>query len=786
MALSLGLLLVAYALGVLTVPALVAAGVFLFWLTAPDAERAPAKAAARPGQLAADAQGGRAPALPYSGRRAGWLHITRSLGKPPDAFGGQVKLADMVTRGLTNLIQGKRPDAAAADSAQEVYYVVLDGDTLVMYDGEAMSECRGVIIMSKHRVSLHHHEGVTESQVYSRRTPIRLSPVTDAVERGLCRGQVAEYYIYADRPTDKEDWYFALLWSSLEYASLDNSDSESPASLARTDTSSAAPKPDGDGGALGARSPPTGKQAVPLAGAAREQARLRMRRSCMVPDRAGIDAILQTVARRGSLHTAGLVCEDEWLNAIVGRIFIGTYRTEWARQHFIRKMQTKFDRVKRPAFLDRVVVADLDVGDNVPLITNPKLEVFDANGQVDLSMYMHYTGGFRLVLDTAVKLGSLRLTISLAVVLQNVTGKMLLRFKPAPSNRFWLAFYEMPTIGLSVSPVFMQKQVKYAAVSQAIEKQVYDMVRLSLVLPHMDDTVFFPTSFDDGGILEQALKDFRDAGLDKECTPNGGTPASNTQSDAVSSSGSSTRTRASDQILAGAGLDRATTSECSAASRRDTATPVTLSDCSTSSSVGLLIGSTAVPRGSPTPLAAQPTAANSTFSEAAASWFKRAKGSQAAESAKTWWQSLQQNGITGDAANSSQQQLPLAPATAPSTATAATAPGPKEARAGTHTTSTDESAESDSHSPSRQRRSSQTRASPVAVTAGRENRSSNAVQMVRLDGGSSSSVFSGQSAATDSLLVRRRPAAQPADSDVQLPARRQSVRPSNSPQTPVH
>ncbi|KAJ2685141.1 hypothetical protein H4R19_006827, partial [Coemansia spiralis] len=388
----------------------------------------------------------------------------------------------------------------------------------------AMGECRGVIIMSKHRVSLHHNEGVSESQVYSRRTPIKLSLVADAADRDLCRRQVAEYYIYADRPTDKEDWYFALLWSSLEFASLDGSDGEGPAA-----PDGAAPEPGSEDGARGA-----GRRVAPLTGEAREQVRLRMRRSCMVPDRAGIDAVLQTIARRGTSPDAGLVCEDEWLNAMIGRIFLGTYRTEWVRQHFIRKMQTKFDRVKRPAFLDRVVVADLDVGDNVPLITSPKLESFDANGQVDMSLYMHYMGGFRLVLDTAVKLGSLRLTISLAVVLQNVAGKLLLRFKPAPSNRFWLAFYEMPTIGLSVSPVFMQKQVKYAVVSQAIEKQIYDMVRLSLVLPHMDDTVFFPAAFEDGGILEQSLKDFCDAGLDKA----DGAPASSAHSRTASSASS--------------------------------------------------------------------------------------------------------------------------------------------------------------------------------------------------------------------------------------------------------
>ncbi|KAJ2819552.1 hypothetical protein IWW50_005417, partial [Coemansia erecta] len=208
-------LLLTYVLGVLTVPALVGAMLLAFWLTAPDSDL-PAEGIDAP--KTADAQQAGAQASPYSGRRTGWLHITRSLGVRPEAADGQTKLTDMVTRGIAKWIQGKRSDSKhdAADDSPDFYYVVLDGDTLVMYDGEAMGECRGVIIMSKHRVSLHHRPNVSESQVYSRRTPIRLSPVNGA-EAQLCKRQVAEYFIYADRPTDKEDWYFALLWSSLEY-----------------------------------------------------------------------------------------------------------------------------------------------------------------------------------------------------------------------------------------------------------------------------------------------------------------------------------------------------------------------------------------------------------------------------------------------------------------------------------------------------------------------------------------------------------------------------------------
>ncbi|KAI9501803.1 putative integral membrane protein conserved region-domain-containing protein [Coemansia spiralis] len=556
-------LLLTYLLGFLTLPVILAIGAFLVWASLPDAFpstnsqellSSSAESNSKKGlqDKHADAQ---TEVSPYGARRSGWLRITRHAGFQP-------KLSDIVTRGIAKWVQNRRnsnkkPEggassagasataaAAAAttlDTSQDMYYAMLVGDTLVMYDSEAMHECRGVIIMSKHRVTLHHNPDVTESQVYSRRTPIKLSPLDDGHSSGLYKRQVPEYYIYADKPVDKEDWYFALVWSSLSSAATDsssdddrdygsrsngdpniNDDRLETKNVETTSSESSAPAANGhkreqsSDGANNGEEGAADLERPKLTKAKRERMLLRMRRSCLIPDHPGIASILNTISTRGAFAKQGEVREDEWLNAMFGRIFVATYRTEWARKHFIRKMQSKFDRVQRPMFLERLVVSDLDVGDNVPIITNPKLESFDANGQVDASMYVHYMGGFKLVLNTSVKIGSLRLSIALSVVLESLAGKLLVRFKPAPSNRVWIGFYEMPKIRLKLSPVFMQKEVKYAAISQAIEKQIYDIVRISMVLPNMDDTVFFPTPHEDGGIFEASLKAYKDAGLDEE------------------------------------------------------------------------------------------------------------------------------------------------------------------------------------------------------------------------------------------------------------------------------
>ncbi|KAJ2492883.1 hypothetical protein IWW37_001055 [Coemansia sp. RSA 2050] len=789
MHISLGQLVLTYILGILTIPALLIAGVTLVWVLLPSAEpctRALATsdaASAKDGGLkqsllnAAAQQQADSPSLssPYGGRRMGWLRITRSIDSHlPELADSHPKLADIVARGLAKWMNTKRssnsnnngknsdgsgsgppPDACQ----QDMYYVVLSGDTLVMYDGEAMGECRGVIITTKYRVSLHHCEGTSEAQVYSRRTPIRLSPVDDSVEASKYKRQVAEYFVYADRPVDKEDWYFALMWSSLTATATVSSDEEGDSGhdsmpldgdkLGGLSSNSVAPliSPStltaGTVFGTNAHSDNTSARAVrgqELTAEQRERRRLRMRKTCLVPDSAGIGSILHTISARGELSTGqNSVREDEWLNAMLGRVFLGAYRTEWARRHFIRKMQAKFDRVPRPVFLDKIVVTDLDIGDNVPIITSPKLESFDANGQVDTSMYVHYKGGFRLVLNTGVKLGSLRMSVSLSVVLESLAGKMLVRMKPSPSNRFWAGFYEMPSIRLSLAPVFMQKKVKYAAVSQAIEKQIYDILRQTLVLPNMDDTVFFPTFVDDGAILERSLKGFKDQALgedeiyldsdDDDRSHHSGKqePAANrskldqignersgeippgqtlgsseqatpelaqkhrqqvglTSTMPSNSAGTRPQDHLDDQHQHGSDLDGAMWSEDYAtpqenisSSRLAMDSPPQLSYNASISSRDTgpqksstysrsTLGRSSPSRSSLSPahsVAQQARAASlkSTISQSATSLFKRAKDSQAAESAKTWWQSIHQANSNNSSGGSVKSlAVPIRPA----------------------------------------------------------------------------------------------------------------------------
>ncbi|KAJ1954976.1 hypothetical protein EC988_002136 [Linderina pennispora] len=518
---GIGQLIFIYLLGLLTLPLLLAAAVLglALWAMIPDPEKSNRQTSLLDGKAAAlrepSGDSIASPTSPYGTRRTGWLRISRCASGASPAHGpseSAARLSDLVARGINKWIHNKRGKPEDPPPvATNMSYAVLENGTLAMYESEKMAEGHGVIVLSHYQVTLHHSEGASESQMYSRRTPIRLAPLAAAV--GADVRQRKDYYLFADRAVDKEDWYYALLWNSLMDIEDGEGEAEEQPALRKQDVTRTEPSEDHVSESAGQDidSAEAVVSPQPMTKEQMERLRLKMRRSCMEPDMSGINSILGNVAARNGTG----VRSDEWLNAIFGRVFIGLYRTEWAREHFTKKLQSKFQRIQRPAFLDEIIVSDLEIGGNVPVITNTKLESFDKDGQVDVSMFVHYLGGFRMVLTTGVKIGSIRMSIALRVVLESLAGKMLLRFRPAPSNRFWLGFYEMPQLRLSLEPVFMQKQVRYNRISQAIEKQIYDILQLSMVLPNMDDTAFFPNGAE-GGIFEDAMKEFHDLGLETD------------------------------------------------------------------------------------------------------------------------------------------------------------------------------------------------------------------------------------------------------------------------------
>jgi hypothetical protein len=201
--------------------------------------------------------------------------------------------------------------------------------------------------------------------------------------------------------------------------------------------------------------------------------------------------------------------QTQWLNAILGRLFFGVYRTDLVKNALYKKVMSKLDKInsKRPPFLGEINVRSVDPGHALPHFTQPKLLGLSPTGELTAEAYMQYDGGFRIEIETSLlwkysdRLKPLTLDLVLGITLKHIEGKILIKIKEPPTNRFWYGFYECPKMEWKVEPVVWEKRVGYSVVVKAIETKIQEFIMETMVLPHFDDITFFPTN-GVGGIFE--------------------------------------------------------------------------------------------------------------------------------------------------------------------------------------------------------------------------------------------------------------------------------------------
>ena len=81
----------------------------------------------------------------------------------------------------------------------------------------------------------------------------------------------------------------------------------------------------------------------------------------------------------------------------------------------------------------------------------------------------------------------------LAAVLKKLEGRVLIRIKPPPSNRIWVAFESTPKMELIIEPIISQRSITYRPILQLIENRVREVIEETLVFPHFDDLPFTDT-----------------------------------------------------------------------------------------------------------------------------------------------------------------------------------------------------------------------------------------------------------------------------------------------------
>jgi hypothetical protein len=336
--------------------------------------------------------------------------------------------------------------------AGNVFYVVLRHGHLMLFDDDEQLEVRHVISLAHHNVGIYSGGDTTpEGELFIKRNAICLSRRSDSPVVGADTRLSKPFYLFSENTSAKEDFYFALLRSQQQSAVADGT--------------------------------------VPA------------------PLNFDIKHIISLVQK---LHSSEEHQQTRWLNAMVGRVFLGLYKTKDMENLIREKLTKKISRVNRPSFLSNITIQGIDTGEAAPYFTNLRLKDLTVEGECGMEADVRYTGKCRLeVAATArIELGSRlkarEVSLVLAVVINKLEGHMLFKIKPPPSNRIWFSFQSMPKIDMTIEPIVSSRQITYNVILRQIENRIKEVIAETLVLPFWDDVPFFRTEHKKwrGGIFD--------------------------------------------------------------------------------------------------------------------------------------------------------------------------------------------------------------------------------------------------------------------------------------------
>ena len=312
---------------------------------------------------------------------------------------------------------------------------------MLLFDDDEQLEVRHVISLAHHDVSLYSGgDNTPEGELFIKRNAICLSRRTDGAEVAPDTQVSKPFYLFSENCSAKEDFYFSLLRNQEFTLGADG----------------ASPR----------------------------------------PAQFDVKNIISLVQK---LHSSEDHLQTRWLNAMIGRVFLGIYQTK-DLEHFIRtKLTKKISRVKRPSFLSGISIQKIDTGESAPYFTNPRLKDLTVEGECGIEADVRYTGNFRIEvaatarIDLGTRFKAREVNLVLAVVLKKLEGHMLFKIKPPPSNRVWFSFQQMPKVEMLVEPIISSRQITYTVFLRQIENRIKEVLAETLVLPFWDDMPFFNT-----------------------------------------------------------------------------------------------------------------------------------------------------------------------------------------------------------------------------------------------------------------------------------------------------
>lgn len=336
--------------------------------------------------------------------------------------------------------------------AGNVFYVVLRHGHLMLFDDEEQLEVRHVISLAHHDISIYSGGDVTpEGELFIKRNALCLSRRGSETDKTSDTPVSKPFYLFSENCSAKEDFYFALLRNQEQTFTFDDR----------------APK----------------------------------------PKQFDVKAIISLVQK---LHSSEDNIHSRWINAMLGRVFLGVYETRDIQYFIAEKITKKISRVKTPSYLTNIAIRKIDTGTAAPYFSNLKLKDLTVEGECVVEADVRYTGNVRLEvaatakIDLGTRFKAREVNLVLSVMLKRIEGHVLFKIKPPPSNRIWFSFQTMPKMEMTIEPIVSSRQITYTVILRQIENRIKEVVAETLVQPFWDDIPFFRTEHKRwrGGIFE--------------------------------------------------------------------------------------------------------------------------------------------------------------------------------------------------------------------------------------------------------------------------------------------